>query len=301
MGLFLRNTLMFFYSLGLMAMMSGDPVSALPWKPSPFDSKSVVQNNKTQPALTLVFDMDETILWQRYPECSQENNCSKCKTRRPCKAPVYRSGMLELLRGLRKNQRLKLILWTAARGDWVPADLWMIFEDVYHQQRWPSGRYSSNAPKDLERLGENIHRLVMFDNCKQAIRFNPENALLVHGFHGASGYNEEPNPTEEDNTANNIRYIVERLLNISKETPVSHEIQRISFTGGLIEHLNIELPQGWTSEHVNQLAWEQKFDRIPAHGKFLRVSKSFVPEQSPINLAVSSATAASQLGGSAYE
>ncbi len=229
MKLFFHSALIFYYSLALSGMMqSGDGVSALPWSRSSFHarykppvSNAAVKTNQTEHLLTVVFDMDETILWQRHQGLNE---------------PVYRYGIQELLSHLRRLERIRMILWTAAQRDFVDDILKPFFHQIITRD---DGNWFQiyRGTKPLRILSD-VHpdRVVMFDDRSHSIQEDQHRALLVHAFHGPFGLEHEPEVDSNDLTHKHIRELVGYLLSqIEDGKTVPQALMTYASTPGVLE------------------------------------------------------------------
>lgn len=127
-------------------------------------------------AITVVFDLDETL----------------CNNRRPGKA-LLRPHTLELLHhlhALRNDPHLhcyiELVLWTASMEcvarpvvDRIDPTGTLFQHCIYRDRRWYK---EQGYTKDLRRLGRDMNHTVIIENSPASVRLNRGNSILVKDF-----------------------------------------------------------------------------------------------------------------------
>lgn len=127
--------------------------------------KLVGPSQDSQKKYTVVFDLDETVVYAR-------------------DGPLYgRAYLKELLRAIK--DRFEVIVWTAGERDYAKAVLEEINEDhiiqhlVYRHRKWFN---EEDYTKDLHQLGRNLDYTIMVENTPDCVRANPENGIIVEDF-----------------------------------------------------------------------------------------------------------------------
>lgn len=120
--------------------------------------------------LTVVFDLDETILYNR-------------------DWFAVRNYVNQSFEKLRKMKNLEIILWTASSTETCHQALEKVFSSyeeyfdhiICRNDRWFKG---NDYEKDLRLLGRDMNKIVIIENNPHACHMNPENTLLVKDFYG---------------------------------------------------------------------------------------------------------------------
>lgn len=203
------------------------------------------------PLLTLVLDLDETLVSNRSAHLSRA---------------VLRPYCLHVLHALRHMQGLEIVLWTASTKETASPvvdqlqALGPIFDDIiFRSDLWFTEGIHT---KDLRQLGRDVDHVLIVDNAANCCKLNPRNALLIEDFHGFRH--------EEDAALVNVYYIVEALLKLSKEkrTPVREGLAQLAEEGNLCHSIVLPLPEVWKSYPLSEIAPL----KIPPHGAFFRAN-----------------------------
>ncbi|MEI6790573.1 MAG: HAD family hydrolase [Myxococcaceae bacterium] len=142
--------------------------------------------HETRPRLTLVLDLDETLIFNRRG------------------APVLRPHIFHLLERLQALD-IEIVIWTASSEATARRALQEtgVREELFDNFIFRDGRWYNehNHLKDLRLLGRDMNRVMIVDNSAHVCRTNPRNAVLVEDFVG--------NLNIDDDTLINILHIVE--------------------------------------------------------------------------------------------
>lgn len=183
--------------------------------------------HEARPALTVVFDLDETLVSNRNHNLPQA---------------VLRPYCLHVLNALRHMKNLEIVLWTASTKETASGvveqlhESGAIFDDViFRSDLWFTEPVHT---KDLRLLGRDMDRVVIIDNAANCCKLNRTNAILIEDFHGFRH--------EEDAALVNVYYMVESLLKMAKEgVPVREGLQRLVAEGHLCRSVVFGLPETW--------------------------------------------------------
>ncbi|CCW62103.1 unnamed protein product [Phytomonas sp. EM1] len=128
-------------------------------------SKLVAPLTEKEKQYTVVFDLDETVVYAR-------------------DGPLYtRAYLKDLLRAIKDH--FEVIVWTAGEREYAKNVLAEINEDciirhlVYRHKKWFHG---DDYTKDLRQLGRDLDYTIMIDNTPDCVRANPENSIIVADF-----------------------------------------------------------------------------------------------------------------------
>ncbi|KAF5223407.1 hypothetical protein ECC02_003426 [Trypanosoma cruzi] len=207
--------------------------------------------HETCPTLTVVLDLDETLVSNRNGALS---------------AAILRPYCLHFLNALRHMKGLEVVLWTASKKETaLPVveqlnERGTVFDEViYRNDMWFTEPLHT---KDLRLLGRDMDRLLIVDNAANCCKLNPRNSLLADDFYGSR--------SEEDATLVNVYYIIERLLKgCQEDIPVKDALYRLATDGQLCSPLVLTLPEAWKTLPLRDIAPL----KIPPHGRFTRVHR----------------------------
>ena len=124
---------------------------------------------KARAALTLVMDLDETLV--HYFETEKEGHI------------LVRPGAEYFLREL--SQYYEIVVFTAALqdyADWVLDQIdphKYIRYRLYRQHAMPHG---TSFVKDLSKIGRNISKIIIVDNVADNFQLQPENGILIKSW-----------------------------------------------------------------------------------------------------------------------
>eukprot|EP00754_Rhynchopus_humris_P006957 Rhum_TRINITY_DN13283_c0_g1::Rhum_TRINITY_DN13283_c0_g1_i4::g.58708::m.58708/K15731/CTDSP; carboxy-terminal domain RNA polymerase II polypeptide A small phosphatase len=121
--------------------------------------------------MTVVFDLDETLVSNRRPGAS------------PAIQRHYLKHMCRLLEGL-----VEVVLWTASTEETGRPVVEQIDPKgtFFHHVVFRSAKWFSSAThtKDLTLLGRDMERVIIIENTPNCCKLNPQNALMVEDFRG---------------------------------------------------------------------------------------------------------------------
>ena len=133
------------------------------------------QGSEHRGKMTVVFDLDETLVSNRRPGAS------------PAIQRHYLKHMCRLLEGL-----VEVVLWTASTEetgrpvvDQIDPKGTFFHHVVFRSAKWFS---SVTHTKDLTLLGRDMERVVIIENTPNCCKLNPQNALMVEDFRGDLRY-----------------------------------------------------------------------------------------------------------------
>ncbi|KAH9597076.1 FCP1 homology domain [Trypanosoma melophagium] len=207
--------------------------------------------HETCPTLTVVFDLDETLVSNR------DMNLS---------AAILRPYCLHVLNALRHMKGLEVVLWTASTKETASpvveqlSESGTVFDEViYRSDLWFTEPLHT---KDLRLLGRDMDRLLIIDNAANCCKLNPQNAILAEDFHGLR--------REDDATLVNVYYIIERVLKSCQEGITAKEaVRKLATEGYLCSSLMLELPEAWKKLPLREIAPL----KVPPHGRFTRAHR----------------------------
>ncbi|CUE71404.1 Hypothetical protein, putative [Bodo saltans] len=208
------------------------------------------------PVLTVVWDLDETLVSNRNVNLSQA---------------ILRPYALHVLNALRHMKGLEVVLWTASTeetGAPVVDQLYsggQVFDDViFRNDSWFTEPIHT---KDLRLLGRDMDRVVVFDNAPNCCKLNPTNSVLVDDFMGARN--------ENDAALINCYYIIEALLKMARQgVSVRDGLAKLMSEANLCRPVYFQLPENWARVNMRDVAPI----RIPPHGKYIRAHTTFANE-----------------------
>lgn len=207
-----------------------------------------LEPGQPKPLLTVVFDLDETLVSNRRADLTQA---------------ILRPYALHVLNALRHMAHLEVVMWTASTretGAPVVEQLSMgglVFDDVvFRSDAWFTEPIHT---KDLRLLGRDLDRVVIFDNAPSCCKLNPHNSVIVEDFHGMR--------TENDAALVNCYYMIESLLKQAAEgVSVRDGLNRLLAEGHLCRPIFYQLPDAWSKVTLRDVPPI----RIPPHGKYVR-------------------------------
>ncbi|RNF17793.1 putative TFIIF-stimulated CTD phosphatase [Trypanosoma conorhini] len=207
-----------------------------------------VEAHETRPALTVVLDLDETLV-------SNRNGAFV--------SAILRPYCLHVLNALRHMRGLEVVLWTASTKETaLPVVEQLnqsgpVFDEViYRNDMWFTEPLHT---KDLRLLGRDMDRLLIIDNAANCCKLNPRNSVLADDFYGCR--------TEEDATLVNVYYIIDRVLRgCHDDVPVRDTLLGLATDGQLCSPYVLTLPDAWKSLPLREIAPL----KIPPHGRFTR-------------------------------
>ena len=127
--------------------------------------KLVAPSNDGAKKYTVVFDLDETVVYAR-------------------NGPLYaRAYLKDLFRSIKDD--FEVIVWTAGERDYAKCILEEINEDhiiqhlVYRHKKWFN---EEDYTKDLRQLGRDLNYTIMIENTPDCVRANPQNSIIVEDF-----------------------------------------------------------------------------------------------------------------------
>ncbi|CCW66086.1 unnamed protein product [Phytomonas sp. Hart1] len=212
------------------------------------------------PALTLVLDLDETLVCNRSPHAPR---------------PILRPYALHMLNALRHMADLEIVLWTASTKETATRVVQrlnangIVFDDViFRNNLWFTQPVYT---KDLRLLGRDMDKVVIVDNAANSCKLNPRNALLIEDFHGERD--------KEDAALVNVYYAVEALLAMSKNgVSVRDGLDKLAGTGLLCHEISIRIPTPWNTMPLSLISPI----KLPPFGKFIK-SNTKPPSRSIMN------------------
>lgn len=202
------------------------------------------------PALTVVLDLDETLVSNRSEHLTQA---------------VLRPYCVHVLCALRHMKNLEIVLWTASTKKVAAPVVEQFhkngfhFDDViYRNDMW---FVEPAHTKDLRLLGRDLDRLVIVDNAPNCCKLNPHNAILIEDFHGTRH--------ADDAALVNVYYVIEALLSMCTDgISVRDGLMKLSQEEHLCHRVVLKLPEWWRSmplEAVNPLL-------VPPSGVFVKAN-----------------------------
>ncbi|CCW62478.1 unnamed protein product [Phytomonas sp. EM1] len=200
------------------------------------------------PALTLVLDLDETLVCNRSPHAQR---------------PILRPYALHMLNALRHMVDLEIVLWTASTKETATRVVQrlhsngIIFDDViFRNNLWFTEPVYT---KDLRLLGRDMDKVVIVDNAANSCKLNPRNALLIEDFHG--------HRDAEDAALVNVYYAVDALLRMAKDgISVRDGLTKLAETGLLCHEISIPIPPTWKNMPLSSISPI----KLPPFGKFVK-------------------------------
>lgn len=203
---------------------------------------------ETCPTLTVVLDLDETLVCNRNAFYS---------------AAILRPYCLHMLNAIRHMKGLEVVLWTASTKETASpvveqlSESGLVFDEViYRSNLWFTEPIHT---KDLRLLGRDMERVVIIDNAANCCKLNPQNAILVEDFRGQR--------SEADATLVNVYYMIERIFKgCQKDVSVKDTLKALEAEGHLCRSLELTLSETWRNMPLREIAPL----KIPPHGHFIR-------------------------------
>lgn len=210
-----------------------------------------LEQMRTPPVLTVVYDLDETLVSNRHANLPHA---------------ILRPYALHVLNALREMPGVEIVLWTASTVETATPvlrqlqDRAHIFDEVIcRDKRWFTEPIHT---KDLRQLGRDMNRVVIFDNAVGCCKLNAGNAVLVEDF---TGHPDQHN--RHDGSLINTYYIVDHLLKaIRSGYSVREGLERLVTEDQLCESVRYSLPQQWAGVNIREYAPLN----VPPHGVFTR-------------------------------
>lgn len=176
---------------------SPDPRPVIPGSTSSYLLPPV----KPSTVLTVVFDLDETLVYNRVAS-----------------GAIFRPYAKTLLKTFQVKEEVELVLWTAScrsvaerivEGFQESYDTPLFDHIISRNEFWHS---DTRHTKDLELLGRPMDRVVIVENSVRCCVLNPENAIIVGDYRGDC----------KDESLVNVYVMIEeilRLLNVFGSVP----------------------------------------------------------------------------------
>lgn len=210
-----------------------------------------MESLRQRPILTVVFDLDETLVSNRHPHLPQA---------------ILRPYALHVLNAMRQMEGLEIVLWTASTAETAAPVLRQlqsrgaVFDEIIcRNDSWFTDPIHT---KDLRLLGRDMDRVVIFDNAVGCLKLNPGNAVLVEDFTGR----EDPHK-RHDAALVNTYYITDNLRQgVLQGIRVRDSLDRMVADCQLCEIVNYSLPVEWTKVNLNDYAPL----KVPPHGSYVR-------------------------------
>jgi len=145
--------------------------------------------------MTVVLDMDETLIHSCFVGCSESENKAQeiAEGRPPCDffldvcdgvAVYIRPGLSHFLKLL--NQLFEVVVFTAGEQDYADAVLDYVDPEGYISYRLyresTCGCRGLNYVKDLHHLGRDMAKIVLLDNNMVSMVATPDNCILIDDF-----------------------------------------------------------------------------------------------------------------------
>jgi hypothetical protein len=202
------------------------------------------------PILTIVFDLDETLVFNRHEDD------------RPA---TIRPHAIQVLRALRQIPGLEIVLWTAStREAALPAlrqleQDGLIFDEViYRDHRWMFD--NTNYVKDLRRLGRNLQRVVMIENSLGSSRLDRDRTILVEDFVG----------DQSDTLLLALLSVLNDLIfHVGDRNRVGDALQALAGGDAPLYEMEVPLSAGWQAV-LEQYPVEMR----PPHGRFYKIKEN---------------------------
>ncbi len=208
-------------------------------------------NKTVDPVLTVVFDLDETLVYNR--------NLSG-----PPKIRPHFATLLQTLQSF--SAEIEIVVWTAAceeTGRDAISKLEnfssLIDHRIFRHYSWYTSPFHT---KDLRRLGRDMQRLLIVENSPNSCKYTPEQALLVEDFTSTSPH--------FDQTLNKIAEIIRLLIEELKSGgDVAQSLAAFADKQNhLLQRVDHKLPPAWENAELKQFHPLL----VPPHGNFYEVS-----------------------------
>jgi len=205
-------------------------------------------NPELPPLLTVILDLDETLVSNRDPNLP---------------AAILRPYCIQALEALRSMPRVEVCLWTASTDDTampVVAQLGATgfnFDAVIcRSDAWFTDGVHS---KDIRLLGRPMDKIVVFDNAPQCLKLNRGNAVLVDDFFGHSG----PEDCTLFNLVATVAHLVRDIV-VGKSVPEA--LHGCAVQGRQLGMVRYSLPEGFRGD-LSAMSPLQ----MPVHGDFYKL------------------------------
>ena len=220
--------------------------------------------NEAPPLLTVVLDLDETLVWNRGGGPSA----------------VLRPYVYEALDALRSMEGVELVLWTASTETTAAPVVRQLGQSsgrfyfdtvIFRSPLW----FSDNVhTKDLRLLGRPLEKVMIFDNAPQCLKINRRNGVLVEDFMGGG----EVSPSSisssggggVDCTMCNMVTTVQYVLDgVKKGSSVPESLYSCFELEQQLDMVRYEMPPGYSHDIISKLP---PLD-APIHGDFFRITQ----------------------------
>ena len=234
------------------------PTTGFKYQPSPQRSLfqryllKEIDHQSCAPTLTVVFDLDETLVSNRRADLPEA---------------LLRAFCIDALQAVRKFTGVEVVLWTASTeetGGPVVEQLerqGKIFDDViFRNDLWFTEPMHT---KDLRLLGRNMDRVVVFDNAPNCVKLNRFNAVLVDDYHGEDD--------SADQTLVNVCRIIQTLAQgIEAGSTVPEMLRRFGTENSNgCRTVYYALPDNWKNANLRDISPVM----VPPQGKFFKITK----------------------------
>jgi hypothetical protein len=219
-----------------------------------------------EPVLTVVFDLDETLVNNRLPFV-------------PC--AVLRPFVVEALRHLRRMMPdVEVVMWTASTRD-TAAPVVGQLENLFHDVLFRCDSWFTDPihTKDLRILGRDFDRVVIFDNAPSCVKLNPYNAVLVEDFTAlplqGAAHPSIPDASD-DHTMVHVCRLIDQLaqgLRNRTYTSVSQGLRAAADSDlTALKYHYVPMPATWAQVSPSLLRTLPPL-QIPPHGEYLKLSR----------------------------
>eukprot|EP00754_Rhynchopus_humris_P006953 Rhum_TRINITY_DN13283_c0_g1::Rhum_TRINITY_DN13283_c0_g1_i2::g.58704::m.58704/K15731/CTDSP; carboxy-terminal domain RNA polymerase II polypeptide A small phosphatase len=208
--------------------------------------------------MTVVFDLDETLVSNRRPGAS------------PAIQRHYLKHMCRLLEGL-----VEVVLWTASTEETGRPVVEQIDPKgtFFHHVVFRSAKWFSSAThtKDLTLLGRDMERVIIIENTPNCCKLNPQNALMVEDFTG--------DLSQVDLTLLGVATVVRRAAEALRQgTPVATFLQHyVTTPNSTLDAYDLGMPAAFahlTAEQKGVLLNSLDPLHRPPLGRYLYVKKN---------------------------
>jgi HAD superfamily phosphatase (TIGR01681 family) len=237
----------------------------LPKEPA---SPVLLPSVENHPALVVVFDLDETLIYNQRARKSSEGELQL--------PAVLRPHAKELLEALRKNPGIELVLWTAsveeiARTAMLETSINEYFHHVIvrHPGWFPQDqRYFNHFgyTKDLSLLGRDAGRVVIVENSIGSVRGQSNQAIIVQDFMAQD---------MQDKTMLALKSIITEMVDSVEGGKRSvQEVIGSMGSRGILTPRKKELSAEW-QQHIDQNPEHGLgVHQLPPHGTFFHVNEA---------------------------
>ena len=234
------------------AALCSSPLVFSPIRPL-YSHNTLLRFAEQAPVLTVVLDLDETLVSNRRADLPEA---------------VLRPYAVQVLQAFRKLSGVEVVLWTASTEDTARPVVDQLSQgrDVFDDIIFRNAVWFTEPVhvKDIQLLGRDSNRVVVFDNAPNCCKLNPNNAILVEDFTGV--------PDDNDATLLNVFRMVQLLRNaIAAGNNVPNVLSRLASENSqsMFKTVEYALPDAWR----DGLALRNTSPiLIPPHGLFYRLS-----------------------------